>query len=159
MLEMNTHDLKKLTGFTNRQLDYLIQVIDVLKRVKAQGKAREYSGGEAALFKTIANLRKRGIPIRDINKLLNVINENPGKRAAIAIYPVKNNKPIVKLELNVDDKEINTSLDTNPEVMFLFENIWLSPDYKSEGFMMEMLYSDKDQMELDLREENQPNEA
>lgn len=150
LLVMNTHDLKKFTGFNDDQIDYLIKKIDVLKRGKAQGKAREYSGGDAALFKTIANLRQSGVPIRDINKMLNMIDRNPGKRAAIAIYPVKNKKPVVKLELNVNDKEINTQIGTNPEVLLLFENVWLSPDNHSENFVMEILYPDKDQMELDL---------
>lgn len=153
LLAMNTHDLKKLTGFNDDQIDYLIKNIDVLKRGKAQGKAREYTGGDAALFKTIANLRQSGVPLRDINKLLNVIDKNPGKRAAIAIYPVKNKKPFVKLELNVNDNEINTQIGTNPEVLLLFENVWLSPDNNNEGFIMEILYPDKDQLELDLKEE------
>lgn len=155
LLAMNTHDVKKLTGFTDRQLDYLLKVIDVLQRGKTQGKAREYSGGDAALLKTIANLRESGVSIRDINKLLNMISENPGKRAAIAIYPMKNKKPMVKLELNVNDKEINTQIGTDPEVLFLFENKWLSPDYDSEGFIMESIHRDKNQMELDLKDESE----
>ena len=150
--EMNTHDLKKITGFTDRQIDYLIRVIDVLKREKIQGKAREYSGHELALFTTIAKLKAEGVSIGDINKLLNVINENPGKLAAIAVYPMKNKKPIVKLELNVNEKEVNASLDTNPDVLLLFEGEWLSQEDGGNSFVMETWHSHGDQLELDLKQ-------
>lgn len=149
--EMNTHDVKKLTGYTDRQIDYLLKTIDVLKREKAQGKTREYSYGDLALFATIAELKKEGVSIRDINELLNVINENPGKRAAIAIYPVKNKKPIVKLELNVNNEEIDTQIAAKPELLLLFEGEWLSPDNDSEGFVLQT-YVKKNQLELELEE-------
>lgn len=154
ILEMDTNELKKQTGFNDDQIDYLIKKIDVLKRGKAQGKAREYSFRDVALFQTITSLRESGVSIRDINKLLNVIKENPGKHATIAVYPVKNKKPMVKLELNVTKKEFDTQLEANPDLLLLLDGDWLSPDKADEAvFFVAGIWGNEDQLELDLTAE------
>lgn len=131
--KMDTNDVKKLTGFNDDQLDYLLKKIDVLKREKAQGKAREYSLNDITILMMIAKLREKKIAIREINKILNTINKNHDKAATIAVYPVKNKKPLVSLKLHATNKDLVATLDDHiyndqeakPELWLLADGAWV----------------------------------
>lgn len=158
MLAMNTNDVKKLTGFTERQLGYLLNQIDMLKREKTQGKAREYSPSEIMLLKSIAKMRAEGVSIRDINKVLNVIEKNPDKAATIAVYQVKNKKPIIKLELNTNADELVAAVENHfytgqgpkPDLWILADGAWIDEHPMYEGTVN---LPDDNQLELDLTAE------
>jgi len=162
MLVMDTKRVKELTGLTDDQISYLIKKVDVLKREKAQGKAREYSFGEFNLFKTIANLRANGVSIRDINKLLNVVTENPDKAATVAVYATKNKKPLVKLELNATDNDLVAAIENHffnepgprPDLLILANSEWIDehPMYENT---VRLTNEDQPELELITEEEAQ----
>lgn len=158
MSEMNTNDVKKLTGFNDDQLDYLLKKIDVLKREKTQGKAREYSGNDITILRMIAKLREKKITIREINKILNTINKNPDKAASIAVYKVENKKPLVSLKLSATADDLVATLEdqifndqeVKPELWLLADGAWIDehPMYEET-----VRLTNEDQLELDLKEE------
>jgi len=72
---MDTNELKKQTGFNDDQISYLIKKVDVLKRGKAQGKAREYSSFDVKLFEFAAFMTKRGYTKYKVIRTLNLVSE------------------------------------------------------------------------------------
>lgn len=80
---MDTNDVKKLTGLTGRQLEYMLNTVESLKREKTQGKAREYSFRDLVFLKIAAVMRADGIRLSEINQAMNEIARNWGQRGAV----------------------------------------------------------------------------
>lgn len=158
--EMNTNDVKKVTGYTDRQLDYLLNQIDVLKREKAQGKAREYSHRDIVFLKLATSMRKSGVMLRDINKVFNLLVENSNKAAALAIYPTGKGKPIVQITFDATENDVINMFLKKPAQSFLLDGAWLTPeeDDKPILFIGSIPYDDKVQLELELKEKAVQNE-
>ena len=148
-------------------MEYLLNQIDVLKRDKTQGKPRDYSINDIAVLKVIVQLRKKGVGIRDINKIMNVIDDNPDKAATIAVYPMRNKKPFIKLELcaNMDtlvstvEDHFFTGQDSKPDLFLIADGLWIAgenkPIYEAKVNLTddEKLKLDKQlRLEFDLKE-------
>ena len=71
---MDTQYVKKLTGDTDRQIDYLIKRVSALKRSKTQGKAREYSSFEVNMFEFAAFMKRKGHTTFEVIKTLNLVS-------------------------------------------------------------------------------------
>ena len=76
MILMDTKQVKELTGLTDNQITYLINQVDVLKREKTQGKAREYSFRDLVYLKLASVMRSDGMGLPAINEVMNVLNRN-----------------------------------------------------------------------------------
>lgn len=111
MLVMDKKQVKEITGLTDDQIRYLINKVDVLKREKAQGKAREYSNDDAAVLKFAAELRHKRAGIHEINELVNLIYKNPDKATMVSVYEVENKKPIILVRLSESKGEFTAAVD------------------------------------------------
>lgn len=94
---MNAAGIVELTGLTYRKLNYMQEQIDVLKREKTQGKAREYSFRDLLYLKIASLIRSDGIGLSEINQAIKALDhvwdnaEVPG-RWAILLRDTRNSK-------------------------------------------------------------------
>ena len=80
--DMDAGKVIELTGLTYGQLNYLIKKVDVLKRKKTQGKARDFTFREVVFLKLASLMRSDGIRLDDIDAAIKQadeawINDNP----------------------------------------------------------------------------------
>lgn len=73
---MNAAGIVELTGLTYRKLNYMQEQIDVLKREKTQGKAREYSFRDLVFLKIASEMRQDNIRLNTINKAITLLDQN-----------------------------------------------------------------------------------
>lgn len=89
MISMDTKQVKELTGLTDNQISYLIKKVDLLKREKTQGKAREYSFRDLVYLKLASIMRSDGLSLPEIDKAIKLLyrtwifSENPASAGSL----------------------------------------------------------------------------
>ena len=89
MISMDTKQVKELTGLTDNQISYLIKKVDLLKREKTQGKAREYTFRDLVYLKLASIMRSDGLSLPEIDKAIKLLyrtwifSENPASAGSL----------------------------------------------------------------------------